>query len=84
MVDFAMFPHLDHEAMPDNFMADAERWAASVLVPGYAIDDQTTINVVDDTDEPFPRQNERASFLASAPEWAIKVMEENRKERKGQ
>lgn len=28
-------------------------------------------------DEPFPRQNERAGFLASAPEWAIKVMKEN-------
>jgi dipeptidase E len=33
MVDFAVFPHLDHEAMPDNSMADAERWAASVPVP---------------------------------------------------
>jgi hypothetical protein len=36
---------------------------------------------VTEPDEPFPRRNERASFLASAPEWAIKVMEENRKER---
>ncbi|MFL5941266.1 MAG: Type 1 glutamine amidotransferase-like domain-containing protein, partial [Gaiellaceae bacterium] len=51
MVDFAMFPHLDHEAMPDNSMADAERWAAGMPVPAYAIDDQTAIKVVDGTVE---------------------------------
>ncbi len=34
--------------------------------------------------EAFPRQNERASFLATTPEWAVKVMEENRKERNNQ
>ncbi|MGI8550189.1 MAG: Type 1 glutamine amidotransferase-like domain-containing protein [Dehalococcoidia bacterium] len=51
MVDFAMFPHLDHEAMPDNSMAGAEKWAAGMSVPGYAIDDQTAIKVVDDTVE---------------------------------
>ena len=28
-------------------MADAERWAARVPVPGYAIDDQTAIKVID-------------------------------------
>ncbi len=47
IVDFAMFPHLDHGAMPDNSMANAERWAASMPVPTYAIDDQTAIRVVD-------------------------------------
>jgi len=47
MVDFAMFPHLDHEALPENTMADAERWAASLTVPGYAIDDETAIKVID-------------------------------------
>ena len=47
MVDFSMFPHLDHENMPDNSMANAERWAASLPVPGYAIDDQTAIKVTD-------------------------------------
>ena len=51
LVDFAMFPHLDHEAMPDNSMADAEKWAAGMPVPGYAIDDQTAIKVVEDTVE---------------------------------
>src|SRR5438045_4277032 len=48
IVDFAMFPHLDHEDMPDNSMANAEKWAAGMPVPGYAIDDQTAIQVTDD------------------------------------
>jgi dipeptidase E len=47
LVDFAMFPHLDHEDLPDNSIANAEKWAASVPVPGYAIDDQTAIKVTD-------------------------------------
>ena len=51
LVDFAMFPHLDHEAMPDHSMANAEKWAAELPVPGYAIDDQTAIKVVDGTVE---------------------------------
>lgn len=46
LVNFAMFPHLDHEMLPENTMADAERWAARMRVPGYAIDDQTAIKVV--------------------------------------
>jgi dipeptidase E len=50
-VDFSIFPHLDHEDMPDNSMADAERWAAGMPVPAYAIDDQTAIQVVDGTVE---------------------------------
>ncbi len=45
LVDFSMFPHLDHEDMPDNSMADAERWAADMPVSCYAIDDQTAIKV---------------------------------------
>ncbi len=47
LVDFSLFPHLDHENLPDNSMANAERWAAGMPVPGYAIDDQTAIKVVD-------------------------------------
>jgi dipeptidase E len=47
LVDFAIFPHLDHAEMPDNSMADAQRWAAGVQLPAYAIDDQTAIKVVD-------------------------------------
>ena len=26
LVDFSMFPHLDHENLPDNSMANAEKW----------------------------------------------------------
>jgi dipeptidase E len=51
MVDFAMFPHLDHAAMPDNSLADAEKWAAGIPIPAYAIDDQTAIRVTDGTVE---------------------------------
>ena len=47
LVDFAMFPHLDHEDLPYNTMAHAEKWAASMPGPTYAIDDQTAIKVVD-------------------------------------
>jgi dipeptidase E len=49
VVDFAIFPHLDHEKMPENSMADAEKWAAGLTVPAYAIDDQTAIRVIDGT-----------------------------------
>ena len=51
LVDFSIFPHLDHEKMPDNSLANAAKWAASVPVPGYAIDDQTAIKVTDGTVE---------------------------------
>lgn len=51
MVDFAMFPHLDHEDLPYNTMAHAEKWAASMTVPSYALDDQTAIKVADGTVE---------------------------------
>lgn len=47
LVDFAMFPHLDHEMLPDNSMANAEKWAAKMSVPAYAMDDQTAIKVID-------------------------------------
>ncbi len=48
LVDFAIFPHLDHPDLPDNRLTDAERWAAGMTVPAYAIDDQTAIKVTDD------------------------------------
>ncbi len=51
LVDFSMFPHLDHEDLPDNSMANAEKWAAGMRVPCYAIDDQTAIKVTDGTVE---------------------------------
>jgi dipeptidase E len=50
-VDFSIFPHLDHEDLPENTMADAERWVAGIPGPAYAIDDETAIKVTDDTVE---------------------------------
>jgi dipeptidase E len=46
-VDFSLFPHLDHERLPENTLLHAEKWAAKMSVPGYAIDDQTAIKVTD-------------------------------------
>jgi len=45
VVDFSIFPHLD--AFPTNTLAHAERWAAGLGVPAYAIDEQTAIKVDD-------------------------------------
>jgi dipeptidase E len=45
VVDFSIFPHLGHPDLPENTMADAERWAADISNPAYAIDDQTAIKV---------------------------------------
>jgi dipeptidase E len=47
IVDFSIFPHVDHELLPENTMAAAQGWAAGLPVPGYAIDDETAIRVVD-------------------------------------
>ena len=47
VVDFAIFPHLDHPELPYNTMANAEKWAAGMGVPAYAIDDETAIKVVE-------------------------------------
>lgn len=47
LLDFSIFPHVDHEATPDNSMDNAERWAAGMPGPAYAIDDQTAIKVTD-------------------------------------
>jgi len=51
IVDFSIFPHLDHPDLPDNTMAEAERWAATLGNPAYAIDDDTAIKVTDGTVE---------------------------------
>ena len=50
-MDFAVIPHLDHEDHPDASLANAEKWAARLPVPTYAIDDQTAIKVIDGTVE---------------------------------
>src|SRR5690349_23862126 len=51
IVDLSIFAHLDNEALPENTMADAERWAAGLSRPAYAIDDETAIKVTDGTVE---------------------------------
>ena len=47
LVDFAVIPHLEHADHPDASFANAEKWAARIPVPTYAIDDETAIRVVD-------------------------------------
>jgi dipeptidase E len=47
LVEFSIFPHLDNPDLPDNTMVTAERWAAGLPSPAYAIDDETAIQVVD-------------------------------------
>ena len=51
VVDFSIFPHLDNPDLPENTLSNAERWAAGIQGPAYAIDDQTAIKVVDGTVE---------------------------------
>jgi dipeptidase E len=47
LVDFSIFPHLDHPDLPYNTTANAEKWAADIAGPAYAIDDETAIKVAD-------------------------------------
>jgi dipeptidase E len=45
VVDFSIFPHVDHPELPENTMAAAEKWAAGLGGPAYAICDDTAIKV---------------------------------------
>jgi dipeptidase E len=47
LVDFSIFPHLDSPGLPDNTLANAERWAANIPNAAYATDSETAIKVVD-------------------------------------
>ena len=47
VVDFSIFPHLNNEFLTWNTMAQAEKWAAEIAGPAYAMDDETAIKVVD-------------------------------------
>lgn len=51
VVDFSSFPHLGHEMMPENTLAEARRWAIEIAGPAFAIHDQTAIQVTDGTVE---------------------------------
>ncbi|MBI1297813.1 peptidase E [bacterium] len=46
-VDFSIFPHLDYPGFAGNTMAHAERWAANIGGPSYAIDDESALKVAD-------------------------------------
>jgi dipeptidase E len=59
VVDFSIFPHLDHELMPENTLDEAVRWAAGLGCPAYAIDDETAIKVTDSTAEVVSEGNWR-------------------------
>lgn len=45
LVEFSIFPHLD--VFPENTLAAAEQWAASLAGPAYVLDDQSAIEVID-------------------------------------
>ena len=47
LVNFSIFPHLNHPDMTENVMSEAEKWAASLGGPAYALDDASAISVVD-------------------------------------
>ncbi|MEV6521158.1 Type 1 glutamine amidotransferase-like domain-containing protein [Longispora sp. NPDC051575] len=47
LVDFAVIPHLEHPHHPDASLANAEKWAARIPAPTYAIDDESAVTVVD-------------------------------------
>jgi len=57
IVDFSIFPHLDHPDLPENTLAHAERWAAGIGGPAYAIDDETAIKWVDGSVEVISEGN---------------------------
>jgi len=47
LVDFAIFPHLDHPDLPSFTLVNAEKWAEGMGLPSYVIDDETAIIVSD-------------------------------------
>ena len=51
IIDFSICPHLADENMPGEFHGRGRTMAAGIPGPAYAIDDQTTIKVVDGTVE---------------------------------
>ncbi|MDY7089953.1 MAG: Type 1 glutamine amidotransferase-like domain-containing protein [Actinomycetota bacterium] len=51
LVDFSIFPHLDHPDLTENTMEAAEKWAATLPNPAYALDDDTALKVANGTVE---------------------------------
>lgn len=48
LLNFAIHPHLNYPAFPDNTMASLEALAATLPMPSYLIDDATAIKVTDE------------------------------------
>jgi dipeptidase E len=74
VVDFSIFPHLD--AFPENTLADAERWAADIAGPAYAIDDQSAIKVTNGNAEVvseghWKRFPDNAAVTAAGPNFGL-------------
>ncbi|MFG2049689.1 Type 1 glutamine amidotransferase-like domain-containing protein [Micromonospora sp. NPDC048935] len=51
LVDFTLYPHLNHPDMEDTDLSTIQNWASGIPVPTYAIDDNTAIKVADGTVE---------------------------------
>ncbi|MCG5442391.1 Type 1 glutamine amidotransferase-like domain-containing protein [Micromonospora sp. NIE79] len=49
LVDFTLYPHLNHPDMADVKLSHVQKWASGIPVPTYAIDDNTAIKVADGT-----------------------------------
>jgi dipeptidase E len=47
LVDFTLYPHLNHPDMEDTELSSIQKWASGIPVPTYAIDDNTAIKVAD-------------------------------------
>ena len=47
LVPFSIGVHVDHPDMPQNSLAEYEKWAADIPNPTYLCDDATAIQVVD-------------------------------------
>lgn len=47
LFDFAIHPHLDYPAFPENSQANLEKLAATLPMRSYFLDDQTALKIVD-------------------------------------
>ncbi len=47
LFDFALHPHLDYPAFPENSLANLEKLAATLSIPSYLVDDETALKIID-------------------------------------
>lgn len=59
LVDFTLYPHLNHPDMPDTSLDNIEKWASGIPAPTFAIDDETAIKVIDGAVEVISEGNWR-------------------------